>query len=166
VARARENAAANGLAARTTFEARDLYTLTAAELAATGDADRWLVDPPREGAFALVKALTELRREGARSASVPGDEAGGWQPPRRIAYVSCNPATLARDAGLLVHQAGYRCSTSIPTRSWGRSIDAGPGRKKGPRRAPWCLGCAQPQASGVTLSRDRRRRFPAAPAGC
>jgi 23S rRNA (uracil1939-C5)-methyltransferase len=100
VQRAHDNAALNGLAARTRFEARDLFAFTAADLVAQGPADKWLVDPPREGAFALAKALAELHAE----------PSAGWAPPRRIVYVSCNPATLARDAGLLVHQAGYRCS--------------------------------------------------------
>ena len=97
VQRARDNAAANGLAAKTRFEARDLFAVGPAELRAVGPAERWLIDPPREGAFAIAKAMAELRG------------AEGWAPPRRIVYVSCNPATLARDAGLLVHQAGYRC---------------------------------------------------------
>jgi 23S rRNA (uracil1939-C5)-methyltransferase len=100
VQRARDNAVLNGLAARTVFEARDLFTLGAQELVAQGVAQKWLVDPPREGAFALAKALAELH-----AAPV-----AGWMPPQRIVYVSCNPATLARDAGLLVHQAGYRCT--------------------------------------------------------
>ena len=98
VQRARDNAARNGLAERTSFDARNLFELTAADLRDVPAADRWLVDPPREGAFALAKATADLVAE------------GGWTPPRRIVYVSCNPATLARDAGLLVHQAGYRCS--------------------------------------------------------
>ena len=74
---------------------------------ALGSAARWLIDPPREGAFAIAKALAELcDGEG------PGATAATWRPPRRIVYVSCNPATLARDAGLLVHRAGYRCSAA------------------------------------------------------
>jgi 23S rRNA (uracil1939-C5)-methyltransferase len=101
VQRARQNAGHNGLQARAAFEARDLFQLSPGDLEALGQADRWLVDPPREGAFALAKATAEL------SAS-----AGGWRPAARIVYVSCNPATLARDAGLLVHQAGYRCSAA------------------------------------------------------
>ena len=99
VQRARDNAARNGLAAKTQFAARNLFELTADDLAAQGMADKWLVDPPREGAFALAKALADLHAE-------PRTD---WAPPQRIVYVSCNPATLARDAGLLVHQAGYRC---------------------------------------------------------
>jgi len=100
VQRARDNAALNGLREKTCFEARDLFALSAQDLVAQGLAHKWLVDPPREGAFALAKALAELQ-------AAP---AAGWTPPQRIVYVSCNPATLARDAGLLVHQAGYRCT--------------------------------------------------------
>jgi len=97
VARARDNARLNGLAGRAAFEVRNLFEIGAAGLRGAGAAECWLIDPPREGAFALVKGLAELHG------------AAGWVPPRRIVYVSCNPATLARDAGLLVHQAGYRC---------------------------------------------------------
>ena len=99
VARARVNAELNGLAAKTEFRAQNLFEIGPHELRELRQADAWLVDPPREGAFALAKALADLH----------GD-ARGWAAPRRIVYVSCNPATLARDAGLLVHQAGYRCS--------------------------------------------------------
>ena len=104
VERARANAAFNGLAATTRFAARNLFELAPADVAAYGPADKWLVDPPREGAFALAKALADLHADPAA--------APGFAAPRRIVYVSCNPATLARDAGLLVHQAGYRCSAA------------------------------------------------------
>jgi 23S rRNA (uracil1939-C5)-methyltransferase len=86
------------------FEARNLFEMTPQQLVADGFAQRWLVDPPREGAFALSKALADLHQN--------PQQRGDWKPPRRIVYVSCNPATLARDAGLLVHQAGYRCSAA------------------------------------------------------
>jgi 23S rRNA (uracil1939-C5)-methyltransferase len=105
VQRARDNAARNGLAHKTAFAARNLFELTPDDLVAQGPADKWLVDPPREGAFALAKALADLH-------AAPPPAGAGWQPPARIVYVSCNPATLARDAGLLVHQAGYRCSAA------------------------------------------------------
>jgi 23S rRNA (uracil1939-C5)-methyltransferase len=106
VARSRENLARNNATrsqpfAPTTFAARNLFEMTPEQLVADGVADKWLVDPPREGAFALAKALADLHQN--------PEQRGGWTPPRRIVYVSCNPATLARDAGLLVHQAGYRC---------------------------------------------------------
>ena len=101
VQRARDNAARNGLAGKAAFAARNLFELTPEILASDGAADKWLVDPPREGAFALAKAVADLTAGGS-----------AWMPPSRIVYVSCNPATLARDAGLLVHQAGYRCTAA------------------------------------------------------
>jgi len=105
VERAAAAAEANGLAAKTQFERGNLFEIDAAALAAFGSADRWLVDPPREGAFAIVKALADLV-DGAAVDGAP------WRAPARIVYVSCNPATLARDAGLLVHRGGYRCSAA------------------------------------------------------
>jgi 23S rRNA (uracil1939-C5)-methyltransferase len=108
VARSRDNCARNQAArpegqalAPTSFVARNLFEMTPEMLVADGTADKWLVDPPREGAFALSKALAELNGN--------QDLRQGWKPPQRIVYVSCNPATLARDAGILVHLAGYRC---------------------------------------------------------
>jgi 23S rRNA (uracil1939-C5)-methyltransferase len=99
VRRARDSAARHGLAGRARFEVRNLFEFSVADLKGLGAASRWLVDPPREGAFALAKAAAELHAAGHDGLL-----------PARIVYVSCNPATLARDAGLLVHQAGYGCT--------------------------------------------------------
>ncbi|MCV2420786.1 23S rRNA (uracil(1939)-C(5))-methyltransferase RlmD [Paucibacter sp. DJ2R-2] len=104
VQRSRENARRNGLEAKTSFVARNLFEMTPELLVADGVADKWLVDPPRDGAFALAKAVADIAQDPSL--------APGWTPPRRIVYVSCNPSTLARDAGLLVNVAGYRCTAA------------------------------------------------------
>jgi len=94
VRRAGELAAANGLAERTSFRTANLFDATPESVEALGALDKVLLDPPREGAIALVKAL-------------PGDG-----PPARIVYVSCAPATLARDAAVLVHDHGYELAAA------------------------------------------------------
>ena len=120
VARSRQNylknmalAAAEQALCATNFVARNLFEMTPGLLIEDGVADKWLIDPPREGAFSLVQALADLHQQTLDpNAHPPTAGAQGWTPPKRIVYVSCNPATLARDASLLVHQAGYRCSAA------------------------------------------------------
>jgi 23S rRNA (uracil1939-C5)-methyltransferase len=89
VARAKQNAAANGLSDNARFASMNLFEITEAGYAELGYFDKLLIDPPRDGAIELVKSL------------------GGANTPRRIVYVSCNPATLARDAQVLVQVHGY-----------------------------------------------------------
>lgn len=90
VQRGRENAAANGLVDLVEFGVANLFECSDSSLAALGRFDKMLIDPPREGAHELVKAI--------------GEKNG----PRRIVYVSCNPSTLARDAAVLIDAKGYR----------------------------------------------------------
>ncbi|WP_429288508.1 MULTISPECIES: 23S rRNA (uracil(1939)-C(5))-methyltransferase RlmD [unclassified Paraburkholderia] len=94
--RALANAGENGVAGHTSFACRNLFEVTADDMRALGHFDKFLIDPPREGALAVSKALAEIA------------QSGHGPLPKRIVYVSCNPSTLARDAGLLVHEAGYR----------------------------------------------------------
>ncbi|CAN7327121.1 23S rRNA (uracil(1939)-C(5))-methyltransferase RlmD [Polaromonas sp. LjRoot131] len=125
VARSRENFERNRAAssarralAPTRFVARNLFEMTPAMLVKDGAADKWLVDPPREGAFELFKSLAALQQQIA--SGVPCDDGehqqslalDGWTPPQRIVYVSCNPATLARDAGVLVESGVWRCTAA------------------------------------------------------
>lgn len=87
VERARSNAAHNGLQTAHFYQADLSKPLAEAGWAGEGFA-AVLLDPPRDGALEVVRQMTSL---GAR----------------RVVYVSCNPATLARDAAELARQ-GYR----------------------------------------------------------
>ncbi|EEP68364.1 23S rRNA (uracil(1939)-C(5))-methyltransferase RlmD [Kingella oralis] len=90
--RAVANARANGLP-NAQFASADLFAATPETLAALGRFDKMLLDPPRAGAFAVVQALHAPYL------------------PQRIVYISCNPATLARDAAVLASK-GYRFATA------------------------------------------------------
>ncbi len=96
--RSLQNARANRLDQKTVFYNRNLFEFSVQDLLSLGRFDRMLIDPPREGAMDVCKAIAELASEDPEAS------------PKRIVYVSCNPATLARDAGVLVHIGGYLLS--------------------------------------------------------
>ena len=93
--RAKANAEHNQLADKVSFMQSNLFEVSTEIIASWGRAERWLMDPPREGAMEICQALAQLH------------ERGSDLPPQRIVYVSCNPKTLARDTDILCHQAGY-----------------------------------------------------------
>ncbi|WP_306304456.1 23S rRNA (uracil(1939)-C(5))-methyltransferase RlmD [Methylogaea oryzae] len=88
VQRARDNAQRNGIS-NAEFFAADLFADVSAAPWAQRHYDKILLDPARAGAQEIVR---QLPRFGAG----------------RVVYISCNPATLARDAGILVNELGYR----------------------------------------------------------
>ena len=75
------------------FEHADLANKLPRECWSQHQYDKILIDPPRSGALELMPHLAAL---GAR----------------RVVYVSCHPATLARDVGELVHRYGFRLSAA------------------------------------------------------
>jgi 23S rRNA (uracil1939-C5)-methyltransferase len=95
VERAASNAKRNNLSNAAFYQADLSHEITAA-----GAAQGWgsagytklLLDPPRLGALALLPWIGRL-------------------PAKRLVYVSCNPATLARDVGILVHQYGFELAS-------------------------------------------------------
>lgn len=87
VERARANAVRLGLDVR--FHASDLFQPGAEADWLREPFEAVLLDPPRAGAEAMIPLI-------------------GARRPRRVVYVSCHPGTLARDAGRLVHEFGYR----------------------------------------------------------
>jgi len=87
VARAMHNAAANGID-NARFRQADLAAIDGTESWLGDQCDRLLLDPARSGAAEVVNHIGRI-------------------DPARIVYVSCHPGTLARDAGVLVNEAGY-----------------------------------------------------------
>ena len=87
--RAIENAARNELSDLCDFKVANLFIDGCPDYRSLQSMDKLLIDPPRDGAAELIRGI-------------------GSDGPKKIVYVSCNPATLARDAGTLVNEHGYR----------------------------------------------------------
>ena len=83
------NAIKNNLSNNVRFKEADLFNIEKKELLLLGQADKWLIDPPRLGALNLINLLDDQIE------------------PKLIIYISCNPATLARDSDILVNKKNY-----------------------------------------------------------
>jgi 23S rRNA (uracil1939-C5)-methyltransferase len=92
VGRARANAERNGIG-NASFHVADLFKDVAELPWARRAYDRVLLDPPRAGAREVLPVVS---RSGAR----------------RVLYISCHPGSLARDAGILVREHGFRLSAA------------------------------------------------------
>ena len=92
VQRARDNATKNGIA-NATFHSADLAADQRATAWAKADYELVLLDPPRSGADAVLDYLPR-------------------KSTRRVVYVSCHPASLARDAGILVDKHGFKLTSA------------------------------------------------------
>jgi len=92
VQRARDNATKNGIA-NATFHSADLAADQRATAWAKADYELVLLDPPRSGADAVLDYLPR-------------------KSTRRVVYVSCHPASLARDAGIFVDKHGFKLTSA------------------------------------------------------
>ena len=92
VARAGDNARRNGIA-NASFHVANLFEDQRGADWARQPWDKLLLDPPRAGADQVLAYLPH-------------------KATKRIVYVSCHPASLARDAGILVNQHGFRLSAA------------------------------------------------------
>ena len=92
VERAAQNAARNGIA-NARFHVANLFEDQRAADWARAPWDKLLLDPPRAGADQVLAYLPHKQT-------------------RRIVYVSCHPASLARDAGILVNQHGFKLASA------------------------------------------------------
>ncbi len=88
VQRGEESAARNGIV-NTRHVVGNLFEPDPSQAWMRERYDKILLDPPRAGALEIMPYLAKMK-------------------PKRIVYVSCNPATLARDAGVLCHEHRYR----------------------------------------------------------
>jgi len=89
-----KNATSNNLSENVNFMKVDLFNAELEDIKLLGKADKWLIDPPRDGALNLINLINSDIQ------------------PKKIVYISCNASTLARDANILTNEKGYKFSKS------------------------------------------------------